>query len=76
MYTWSVAWWLQLILRLRKQLAFTFSTMVSPWRFLSFLGFAAAALSKSSTGNSVLVVLDPSLSKDNFSRFFNGLEGT
>ncbi|KAH9926096.1 dolichyl-diphosphooligosaccharide-protein glycosyltransferase [Fomitopsis serialis] len=47
--------------------------MVSPWRFLSFLGFAAAALAKSSTGNSVLVVLDPGSSRDNFSRFFDGL---
>lgn len=49
--------------------------MVSPWRFLSFLGFAAAALAKSSTGNSVLVVLDPGLNRTNFSRFFDGLEG-
>ncbi|EPT06254.1 Dolichyl-diphosphooligosaccharide-protein glycosyltransferase [Fomitopsis schrenkii] len=48
--------------------------MVSPWRFLPFLGFAAAALAKSSTGESVLIVLDPDLYIENFSRFFDGLE--
>ncbi|TFY60242.1 hypothetical protein EVJ58_g5275 [Rhodofomes roseus] len=75
MSTWSVARWLQLIQhwQLRKRCLHS-SAMVSPWRFLSFLGFAAAALAKSSTGNSVLVVLDPGSSRDNFSRFFDGLE--
>lgn len=36
---------------------------------------AAVALSKSSTGNSVLVVLEKELSRDDFSAFFGSLEG-
>ncbi|KAI0933539.1 hypothetical protein AcW1_005344 [Taiwanofungus camphoratus] len=42
------------------------------WAILSF--FAIASWAKSSTGDSVLVVLEPSLKRDNFSIFFNGLE--
>lgn len=35
---------------------------------------AIGSYARSSTGDSVLVILDPSLSKDNFSIFFKGLE--
>ncbi|KAJ8454128.1 hypothetical protein ONZ45_g19425 [Pleurotus djamor] len=38
-----------------------------------FLSLAALAHARSSTGDSVLVVLEPSLEQDNFSVFFNGL---
>ncbi|KAI0093813.1 Dolichyl-diphosphooligosaccharide--protein glycosyltransferase subunit WBP1 [Irpex rosettiformis] len=40
---------------------------------LALLGLAISACAKSSTGNSVLVLLEPSLDKANFSTFFNGL---
>lgn len=46
--------------------------MFSTWA-LALLGLAASAYTKSSTGNSVLVVLEPTLDKDNYSIFFNGL---
>lgn len=42
---------------------------------LLFLGLAGLVAARSSSGNSVLVVLDPSLSKDKFSIFFKDLEG-
>ncbi|KAH9935816.1 dolichyl-diphosphooligosaccharide-protein glycosyltransferase [Amylocystis lapponica] len=46
-----------------------------PWSLLvSFVGLASLIQAKSSTGNSVLVLLEPSLKKENFSVFFNGLE--
>ena len=37
------------------------------------LGLAATVVAKSSTGDSVLVVLDPSLDKAGYSTFFQGL---
>ena len=37
---------------------------------------AVGALAKSATGNSVLVVLEQELPKEDFSTFFSGLEGT
>ncbi|CCM05772.1 uncharacterized protein FIBRA_08005 [Fibroporia radiculosa] len=49
--------------------------MLSLWPLLSSLVcLAAVTYAKSSTGDSVLVVLDQSLKRDNFSIFFNGLE--
>lgn len=45
------------------------------WSLLSLLGLLCSTLATSSTGNSVLVVLDPALDRDNFSRFFDGLAG-
>ncbi|KAL6308693.1 dolichyl-diphosphooligosaccharide-protein glycosyltransferase [Sparassis latifolia] len=49
--------------------------MLSLWTLLvSIIGIAALAQGKSSTGDSILVVLEPSLKRDNFSIFFNGLE--
>lgn len=48
-------------------------------RYLTLLGSAllciSAALAKSSTGSSVLVVFDPKLEKEHYSLFFSGLEG-
>ncbi|KAI0345045.1 Dolichyl-diphosphooligosaccharide-protein glycosyltransferase 48kDa subunit [Trametopsis cervina] len=46
--------------------------VMSTW-FVALLGLAISACAKSSTGNSVLVVLEPSLDKANYSTFFNGL---
>lgn len=43
------------------------------WSLLALFTYAASVLAKSSTGDSVLVVFDPSLDKDNFTTFFNGL---
>lgn len=43
---------------------------------VSFLALIVCTLAKSSTGNSVLVVLEKNLPKDEFSTFFSGLEGT
>ena len=43
---------------------------------LPVLAVASLALAQSSTGNSVLVLLDPSLKKENFSIFFGDLEST
>ena len=40
----------------------------------SLFGLFGAVWAKSSTGNSVLVVLQPDLKRDNFSIFFNNLE--
>jgi len=49
--------------------------MLSLWPlFVSLIFLAVGSIAKSSTGNSVLVVLDQSLKRDNFSIFFNGLE--
>lgn len=42
--------------------------------FFSLFSLFGAAWAKSSTGNSVLVVLQPDLKRDNFSTFFNDLE--
>ena len=42
--------------------------------FFSLFSLFSAAWAKSSTGNSVLVVLQPDLKRDNFSTFFNDLE--
>lgn len=43
---------------------------------LPLLGLAASLVAaKSSAGDSVLVVLDPIYKRDNFSVFFDGLEG-
>ena len=42
---------------------------------LLVLGIASLASSKSSKGDSVLVILDPKLHQDNYSIFFNGLRG-
>ena len=42
--------------------------------FFSLFGLFSAVWAKSSTGNSVLVVLQPELKRDNFSTFFNNLE--
>jgi oligosaccharyltransferase complex subunit beta len=41
--------------------------------FLALFGLVASVCANSSTGNSVLVVLEPSLNKANYSTFFNGL---
>lgn len=41
----------------------------------SILFLAGLLDAKSSVGDSVLIVLEPSLHKDKFSIFFNGLEG-
>ena len=41
---------------------------------LPVLALASFALARSSTGDSVLVLLDPSLKKENFSIFFGDLE--
>ena len=41
---------------------------------LSFVSLLCAVQAKSSTGNSVLVVLQPSLKRDNFTIFFDNLE--
>ncbi len=40
---------------------------------MTLLGLALSGAAKSSTGDSVLVVLDSISDKDNFSQFFNGL---
>jgi oligosaccharyltransferase complex subunit beta len=42
---------------------------------LSFSSFLATSLAKPSTGSSVLIILEPKLQKEEFSQFFNGLEG-
>jgi oligosaccharyltransferase complex subunit beta len=42
--------------------------------FVSFVSLLCAVQAKSSTGNSVLVVLQPSLKRDNFTIFFDNLE--
>ncbi|KAK7688944.1 hypothetical protein QCA50_007635 [Cerrena zonata] len=47
--------------------------MFSRWGLLLVLGLASWATAKSSTGDSVLVILEPKLDKDNFSIFFDGL---
>ena len=44
------------------------------WSLLALFAYAASALAKSSTGDSVLVVLDSSLDKSSFSTFFNDLK--
>ncbi|EMD34356.1 hypothetical protein CERSUDRAFT_117235 [Gelatoporia subvermispora B] len=45
------------------------------WSFLvSIVGLATAARAKSSSGDSVLVLLDSSVNKDDYSLFFKGLE--
>ncbi|KAL4065201.1 Dolichyl-diphosphooligosaccharide--protein glycosyltransferase subunit WBP1 [Scleroderma yunnanense] len=41
---------------------------------VSFIVLAGSAFAKSSAGDSVLVVLDPSLKKEDYSKFFGGLE--
>lgn len=41
---------------------------------VSCLALLASVLAKSSSGDNVLVLLDPSLDKANYSIFFNGLE--
>ena len=41
---------------------------------LPFLALASLSWAKSSSGDSVLVILDPTLKKDNFSIFFGDLE--
>ena len=41
---------------------------------LPVLALASLALARSSTGDSILVLLDPSLKKENFSVFFGDLE--
>ncbi|KAI6106514.1 Dolichyl-diphosphooligosaccharide--protein glycosyltransferase subunit WBP1, partial [Pisolithus croceorrhizus] len=41
---------------------------------VSFLALAYNVFAKSSTGDSVLVVIDPSLKKEDYSKFFGGLE--
>ena len=46
--------------------------MISTW-LLALLGLAVTACAKSSTGSAVLVVLDPTLDRANYSTFFNGL---
>lgn len=49
--------------------------MLSLWPLLAALvSLSISSYAKSSTGDSVLVVLDPSLQRDNFSIFFKGLE--
>ncbi|KAL4243900.1 Dolichyl-diphosphooligosaccharide--protein glycosyltransferase subunit WBP1 [Abortiporus biennis] len=47
--------------------------MFSRWFLLLWLGITSLVSAKSSTGDSVLVLLDPKLEQDNFSIFFNGL---
>lgn len=42
---------------------------------VSFLALAGNAFARSSTGDSVLVLLDPSLKREDYSKFFGGLEG-
>ena len=42
--------------------------------FFSVVSLLCAVQAKSSTGNSVLVVLQPSLKRDNFTIFFDNLE--
>ena len=42
--------------------------------FFSLFGLFCAVQAKSSTGNSVLVVLQPNLKRDNFTIFFDNLE--
>lgn len=50
--------------------------MLSLWPLLlSLVCMVIGAHGKSSTGDSVLVVLDPSLKRENFSIFFKQLEG-
>jgi oligosaccharyltransferase complex subunit beta len=51
--------------------------MLSIYILLATLGFGLldGIGAKSSTGDSVLVVLDPKLDKKDFSIFFGGLEG-
>ena len=49
---------------------------LGPIFFSLFSLFFSAAWAKSSTGNSVLVVLQPDLKRDNFSTFFNNLESS
>jgi oligosaccharyltransferase complex subunit beta len=44
------------------------------WSLLALFAFAASAFAKSSTGDSVLVVLDPALDKAKYSIFFDGLK--
>ena len=41
---------------------------------LPLLALTSLALARSSTGDSVLILLDPSLKKENFSIFFGDLE--
>lgn len=41
---------------------------------VSCLAFLASVVAKSSSGEKVLVLIDPSLDKANYSIFFNGLE--
>ncbi|KZT11101.1 dolichyl-diphosphooligosaccharide-protein glycosyltransferase [Laetiporus sulphureus 93-53] len=49
--------------------------MLSLWPLLLSLAYLAhSVLARSSTGDSVLVVLDPGLKRANFSTFFDGLE--
>jgi oligosaccharyltransferase complex subunit beta len=49
--------------------------MLSSWALiLPFLGLASLVGAKSSAGNSVLVILEPNLKKDDFSIFFKDLE--
>lgn len=51
--------------------------MVALWGLLAHLVALAAMVSaKSSTGDSVLVVLEPSLKREDYSMFFGGLEST
>jgi oligosaccharyltransferase complex subunit beta len=55
-------------------------TITYTMRFLgsvlvSSLVLAGKVLAKSSSGDSVLVLLDPSLDRANYSIFFGGLEG-
>lgn len=51
------------------------STMWARWIVPALLGLVSFVTAKSSTGNSVLVILEPKLEKDSFSKFFSGLEG-
>jgi oligosaccharyltransferase complex subunit beta len=45
------------------------------WALLAqLLALAALSIGRSSTGDSVLVVLDPSLKQEDYSLFFNGLK--
>lgn len=49
--------------------------MVALWGLLAHLvALAALVTAKSSTGDSVLVVLEPSLKREDYSTFFGGLE--
>lgn len=41
---------------------------------LSLFSLLSAVRAKSSTGNSVLVLLEPALTRDNFTIFFDNLE--